>query len=352
MTNDEIEIYLQESVCPQAAIADKEPEVLQAALRVMGENSWLALQVSPELGGAGMNSTDYHRFQVLVARYSGALAFLQTQHQSAAALLAASDNQLLQQEYFPGMARGKRLVGLGFSQLRRREPIMKAVPVTDGYALTGTVPWITGYGIFDDFIIGATLPDGRELYGVLPLQNQQQDEGGRLELSSPLELIAMRSINTVTAKLDNYWLNSERKVAIQQRGAIARRSQKNVLHHGFFALGCAYAGLDLVAASHNKPESTVVTEFWQSLDREVSQCDQAMFAAISDDLVNYEQKLPLRAKSIQLAVRCAHAAVIVSGGTASLQDSTAGRIYREALLFSVFGQTLDVMKASLVRLRN
>jgi alkylation response protein AidB-like acyl-CoA dehydrogenase len=351
MTNDEIEIYLQESVFPQAAILDKEPEVLQATLRVMGENSWLALQVSPELGGAGMSSIDYHRFQVLVARYSGALAFLQTQHQSAAALLAASENRSLQQEYFPGMARGKRLVGLGFSQLRRREPIMKAVLVNDGYLLTGTVPWITGYGVFDDFIIGATLPDGRELYGVLPLQNQQQDAGSKLELSSPLELIAMRSTNTVTAKLDNYWQSSDRLVAIQQRGAIARRSQKNVLHHGFFALGCAYAGLDCVAASGSKHESTVVPELWESLSKEVSQCDRAMFASVSSDLINYEQKLPLRADAIELAVRCAHAAVIVSGGTASLPDSTAGRIYREALLFSVFGQTFDVMEASLVRLQ-
>jgi alkylation response protein AidB-like acyl-CoA dehydrogenase len=351
MANEAIEIYLQESVFPQAAILDKESVFLQAALRVLGENSWLALQVSPEFGGAGMSSIDYHRFQVLVARYSGALAFLQTQHQSAAALLAASENRLLQQEYFPGMARGKRLVGLGFSQLRRRETIIKAVPVTDGYMLTGTVPWITGCGVFDDFIIGATLSDGRELYGVLPLQNQQQDAGGKLELSSPLELMAMRSTNTVTAKLDNYWLSSDLLVAIQERGAISRRSQKNVLHHGFFALGCAYAGLDCVAASFGKHESTLVRELWASLEQEVSQCDRAMFAAISDDLINYEQKLPLRAKAIELAVRCAHAAVIVSGGTASLQDSTAGRIYREALLFSVFGQTFDVMEASLVRLQ-
>jgi hypothetical protein len=187
---------------------------------------------------------------------------------------------------------------------------------------------------------------------VLPLQNQQQEAGGKLELSSPLELIAMRSTNTVTAKLDNYWLNSDRLVAIQEHGAIARRSQKNVLHHGFFALGCAYAGLDCVAASFGKHESTLVQELWTSLDREVSQCDRAMFASVSSDLINYEQKLPLRANAIELAVRCAHSAVIVSGGTASLQDSIAGRIYREALLFSVFGQTFDVMQTSLVGLRN
>ena len=60
--------------------------------------------------------------------------------------------------------------------------------------------------------------------------------------------------------------------------------------------------------------------------------------------------LQLRAQAIDLAVRCAHAAVIVSRGAANGLDHPAQRIYRESLAFSVFGQTTPVMEASLAQL--
>ncbi len=130
------ETYFRETVVPQAAAIDREPEVLRKALRGMGDRALLALRVAKDWGGSQLSELDFRRFQIMAARYSGALAFLQTQHQSAGSLLEASSNQSLKQEYLPRMARGKVLVGVGFSQLRRRgEPPIKAAPVSGGYHL-------------------------------------------------------------------------------------------------------------------------------------------------------------------------------------------------------------------------
>jgi alkylation response protein AidB-like acyl-CoA dehydrogenase len=73
--------YLQEKVAPQANLIDLEPTILKQAFLEMGDRSLLALRVPQHLGGGGFKETQYRQFQIAIARYSGALAFLQTQHQ-------------------------------------------------------------------------------------------------------------------------------------------------------------------------------------------------------------------------------------------------------------------------------
>jgi alkylation response protein AidB-like acyl-CoA dehydrogenase len=106
--------YLQEKVVPQANQIDREPTILKQAFQEMGDRSLLALRVPENLGGGGFSELDYRQFQVAIARASGALAFLQTQHQSAASMLAASSNQFLQQTYLPKMATKVLISGKSF----------------------------------------------------------------------------------------------------------------------------------------------------------------------------------------------------------------------------------------------
>ncbi|HEY9597270.1 MAG TPA: acyl-CoA dehydrogenase family protein, partial [Cyanophyceae cyanobacterium] len=111
------ESYLREFVAPLASEMDSDSEVLRTALTGMGDRALLALRVPKIWGGAEVSEQNYRRFQQLVPRYSGALAFLQTQHQSAAEMLSRSENESLKQQYLPYMSKGQVLVGVGFSQL-------------------------------------------------------------------------------------------------------------------------------------------------------------------------------------------------------------------------------------------
>ena len=355
MTNEDFadqfqltKVFFQQQVASKANELDRHPQLLKSALQAMGDRSLLALKVPPELGGAGLNEIEYRRLQIMMARYSGALTFLQTQHQSAAAMLAKSHNKQLQQTFLPHVATGDALVGVGFSHLRRQgKPMMTAKATREGYLLTGEVPWITGYDFFSHFILGATLPDGRELYGMLPLQNKLQDAGGKISLSKPMVLIAVNATNTISAQIHQWFLSRDRLITIKPAGSIHQSSRKNILNHGFFALGCAYAGLDVLQKMADQKQLAFLQQFWQSLTAEVKQCEQQVITSIADSDATYQQRLKLRAKAINLAERSSLAAVIASSGAANYLDSSAGRIYREALLFSVSGQTTDVMEASL-----
>jgi alkylation response protein AidB-like acyl-CoA dehydrogenase len=232
------ESYLQESVAPVASEIDDNPDALRNALEGMGDRSLLALRVPKIWGGAQVSEETYHHFQQLVPRYSGALAFLQTQHQGAAGMLVTSKNESLKRQYLPSMGKGQVLVGVGFSQLRRQaEPPVKAIPVEGGYQLAGEVPWVTGFGFFQDFIVGAALPDGQAIYGIVPFLETVQDVGGTIGLSEPMQLGAMSSTNTVTATLTDWFLPEEHVVFVKPAGAIHENDKKNVLHHGFLPWG-------------------------------------------------------------------------------------------------------------------
>ncbi|MBD1940272.1 acyl-CoA dehydrogenase family protein [Microcoleus sp. FACHB-68] len=340
--------YLREFVAPQAAQIDSDPAALQTALKGLGERSLLALRVPQSGGAAEVSEETFRTFQEIVTRYSGALAFLQTQHQSAGGFLAKSENEALKQEYLPHLATGKRLVGVGFSQLRRQgEPALVAQPVAAGFLLNGYVPWITGFGCFQEFIAGATLPDGGAVFGVVPFVETYQAAGGKIIFSEPMELAAMASTNTVTAQLTQWFLPKERVVFIKPAGWIHENDRKNVLQHSFFALGCARAGLDIVEEVAKTKQLPFINTTFDALDRELLNCRAGILEAYRQPDAD---RLKLRAWAIELACRCATAAVTVSSGAANYKHHAAQRVYREALVFTVAGQTTAVMEATLSRL--
>ena len=125
----QIDAYLREQVAPYAGVLDRDPRELQSALRQMGDRNLLALQLSTRWGAPEVDPLTFWAFQEQVAVYSGALAFLQTQHQSAAKMLEHSSNKPLQQAYLPHLSSGQILVGIGFSHLRRADsPPVRANP--------------------------------------------------------------------------------------------------------------------------------------------------------------------------------------------------------------------------------
>ncbi|MBR8832806.1 MAG: cyclase family protein [Stigonema ocellatum SAG 48.90 = DSM 106950] len=343
--------YCLKEVVPLANEIDSNPDALIQALRGLGKLDLLALKVPQQWGGREVSEQTLLSFQELVARYSGALAFLQTQHQSAAGMLIASSNSSLQQEYLPHMGNGQVLVGVGFSQLRGEgKPKTVAVPTTWGYQLDGVVPWVTGWGFFREFIVAATLPDGRAVFGVVPFRETHQQSGGKITFSPPAQLAAMTSTNTVTATLTDWFLPTERVVFVKPAGWIHENDKNNVLRPTFLTTGCALAGLDILESAAQTKSLPFITNAFESLGQELSNCRTAIREAQQYSGMGMAERLELRGWAIDLAARIAHAAVTVSSGAANYSHHAAQRVYREVLVFTVTGQTRAVMEATLKRL--
>lgn len=349
---DPLDAYLCEVVTPHAEEMDDRAEVLRSALQGLADLNLLALRVPQEWGGSGIDDLLFSKFQERIARHSGALAFLQTQHQSAAAMLAQSENQALKQSYLPYMSSGQKLIGIGFSHLRREtDPPIKATRVEGGFRLHGHVPWITGFNLFQSFLLAAMLPDGQAVYGMVPFVETHQPSGGSLCFSKPMPLAAMTSTNTVTAGITEWFMADSEVAFIRPARAIHLSDRRNVLNHSFFAIGCAQAGLDILQITVQSKSHLRIIPALETFTRLLSECRSKIYTAQQQDYP-FESKLSLRTQAIELAVRCAHAAVTVSSGAANSKHHPAQRVYREALVFTVGGQTTAVLEATLDRLAN
>ncbi|NCJ07358.1 acyl-CoA dehydrogenase [Synechococcales cyanobacterium C] len=347
----EVEDFLWRWVAPQSIQIDQDFSVLKQVFQAMGDRNLLTLQVPQQWGGRELDMLTFRQFQERISRYSGALAFLQTQHQSAAALLAQSDNLALQQQYLPKMGTGLIGLGVGISHLRRQGLPRVQARLTDmGFSLSGQVPWVTGAGCFQHFIVGATCANGSAVLGIAPLVSTSQPEGGTLHVSHPLDLVAMASTQTVTVTLQDWHLETDAVVCLKPTGWLQGRDHQDALQHGFFALGCAQAGLDIVA-TQTSSLSVSSQQAIQSLQADLEDCRQHFYQA-QQTSTPYPRQLHLRATAIDLAHRCAQAAVTVSRGAANRLDHPAQRVYREALAFTIFGQTPDILEATLEQLVN
>jgi len=339
--------FFRDEVTPRAQEIDGDPQALAVVVNGLCERELMALKRPMEFGGPEMPEPLFRVYQEEIARASGSLAFLTTQHQSAVSMIGRGENQELAGEYLPQMADGRKLVGIGFSQLRRGgPPIMRAEPCEDGYMLTGQVPWVTGFTFFPEFLIGAAMPDGQSVFGVVPLS----DEPG-VKVSAPMRLAAMESAQTVSVAFDGYFMPNSRTSFIRPPNWIRNSDQINIALQGHFALGCAQAGIDIVRAAAEKKGIPFVVAAAEALERELAECHEATAEAQkSVEEETTEERLQVRAWAIDLAVRCAHAAITASSGAANSLAHPAQRVYREALVYTVSAQTTAVMEATLQRL--
>lgn len=338
---------LREEVAPKAEAMDLEPAALAEGLAVLAREGLLALKRPEEFGGPALSDPDIRRFQMIVARVSGALAFLQTQHQGVSGMLAGSPNRALAEAYLPHMHDGTKLVGVGFSQLRRPgPPVVRAEPAEGGYVITGRVPWVTGFGFYHEFVVGATLPNGEAVFGLVPLRA----ENG-VRPTSPMRLAAMMAAGTVAVDLDGYFLPNERVIAVREVGWISNSDAINVAQQGTFAMGCAQAGIDVLASNAERRKLGFAEDARVSLQVELdAMVLEAEEWAGQASVENVPERLDLRARMIDLMVRCAHAGVVSSSGMANSLDHPAQRIFREAMVFSVSAQTGPIMEATLERI--
>ncbi len=343
---DQIESYLQEYVTPVAFDIDQCPDALKKALQGLIERSLLSVRIPQSWGGLGLESETFYLLQQLLSQYSGALAFLQLQHQGAVNALLKSESEALKQKYIPKIVNDNLLCGLGFSQLRRQgKPMINATPIEGGYNINGNVPWITGFDFFDVFILGASLPDGQEIRGIVPFTSSSH-----VRFSEAMKLGAMQSTNTVTATLENYFLPAENVVSLSGVGAIHETDKKVVLYPSFLVLGCAKAGLDIVKKAAETKQLNFIEEAYEHLKEEWQICQHKIRQAMAVNDRCFEDDLELRIWAINLAQRCSKAAVTVSSGAANYSTHPAQRVYKEALVFSIFAQTTDIMKGTLEQL--
>src|SRR5262249_19556136 len=114
--------------------------------------------------------------------------------------------------WLPKLAIGECFTTVGISHLTTSRqhlatPAVAAIHSTNGYRLTGEIPWVTGARRADVLVVGGTLDDGRQVLAAVP-----RDRPG-LTFGEPLPLLALTGSETGIVTLDNVEVREEDLIA-------------------------------------------------------------------------------------------------------------------------------------------
>ncbi|QDU95339.1 acyl-CoA dehydrogenase family protein [Lignipirellula cremea] len=331
-------------LAPQLEAANAWPAEQLDLCAQAGVFEWFLPQVH---GGQDWSEADIIRGYLQLAAGCLTTTFIITQRMGACRRLAGCDNVGLQQEWLPPLLSGEKISTVGISHLttsRRhlKKPVLAAEEQADGFLLSGYSPWVTGSTQADVVVIGATLPDGRQLLAALPT-----DMPG---VSTPpaAKLVGLSASQTGPIQCDNVLLPHALLMAGPVEDVMSQGQGANTggLQTSTLAVGLASAAIRFLEGETEKRDE--LSPAAVALRRDQAALESDLLAAAAGEPACSSEELRTRANSLSL--RASQAALTAAKGAGYLIGHPAGRWCREALFFLVWSCPQPVLAANLCEL--
>ncbi|GHH85594.1 acyl-CoA dehydrogenase [Streptomyces sulfonofaciens] len=327
---------------PDAERIDQEG-VPASHLDAVRRSGLLGLHAPEAYGGAAAPAAVARETAEILAGACCSTWFVQTQHHTPVTTLAAADRPVRERLLRP-LAGGTLLAGVAYSYLRAfPRVVVRATQERGGWRFDGRVPWYTGWGLNDVFMLGALTEAGEVLFGFAEARAQPG-----LRPSAPLRLAALAASRTVALDLDGLWLPEDAvalRVPYEEWAAADRARTANTSPAVF---GVARAALGVLAESGDPQAARTARALGARLERVRSAA-----YALTDDPATHErveERLAVKTDAYAVLSAATTAAVVAGGGRAMGLDNRAQRLAREGLFLQVQGQTADVRAAQLAAL--
>lgn len=315
---------LADDVLFPAALATDAADVVPVdRLDALAGAGLYGLSAPVEVGGLAADPAT--TWAVIEAIAGGCLttAFVWTQHLGAARA-AAGAPAAVRDVWAAPLARGERRSGVAFAHLRRPgPPAVTAVPDGDGWRVTGTAPWVTGWGRIDVFHAAAVVGDD-VVWALVDARDSATLRAERLRLA------AVDASATMVVHLVDHPVPAERVTAREPLRDWLARDALGLRTNGSNALGVTGRALRLLGELGDGPAS--------------------LHAELADARARLDASTPAtvahaRAAATELCVRATTALVAATGGRAVRRDDHAQRLAREAMFLLVQGQTPAIRAA-------
>lgn len=243
--------------------------------------------------------------------------------------------------------RGEVLLGAGISDVRRYpEHYIAATRVPGGWRFSGTISWVSGWGLSSALTVAAVEPGtGTVVTGIVPV-------GDRTRVAAPLRLAAVAGSRTERITLDDVPVpddhvlttRSLRQTRVDDLGVAG-----DARGHHFGLAATVLAELD--ASPH--PAARDVADAWrprvaQIRARAYALADEA--ARARDGAHRIDERLATKVASGEALSTLTRALLVARSGRGLADDDTAQLHARSALFVLVQGQSADVRTAQLAHL--
>jgi hypothetical protein len=325
--------FLEREVRPIANQLDEDEELYRDVYARFVQLGVLNLLIPKYLGGLGGERREWMGYNILVSQYSGALLFLQAQHQYSIFRLKMLLPQPKVEEVLQSLVREGRGVGLA---LQKDPTLLKVRTVADGFRLSGKFLWTTGATYFSYLLVSFEYENHLH-YTLLPFQTLQQ-EGGSVTLLPKVETVVFNSITNNSVVLDQWLVPKSAIIASHVVKPNVPKEHPTI--YNFAGVAKALLNLSLEGRYGSTPE---VLERHTLLDQAWDQ----YYHHLQDGVI---PPLALRNEGLELVERCSLLARISCGSAGILKSHPLSRVLREVWQYTIAGYSEEQMRAYCQRL--
>jgi alkylation response protein AidB-like acyl-CoA dehydrogenase len=357
--------FARSEIAPTAVERDINAEFPHDIVKQLGELGFLGMMVSPEYGGAGLDTISYVLAMIEISKVDASVGVIMSVNNSLVCYgLEKYGSDYIKQNYLIPLAKGEKLGAFALSEPEAGSDATKQKTTADKdgdyYILNGMKNWITNGINADYFLIMATTDKSMGHRGISTFLVEKGTPGfghGKKE-----DKLGIRSSDTCSLTFENCRVPKENMVWDEGKGFNFAMNTLNGGRIGIAAqaLGIAEASLEAsVKYSRERKAFGSTISTFQAIQFKLAdmavKLDAAKLltfnAAAMKDAGNkyYKEAAMAKLYASKISVECALEAIQIHGGYGYVREYLVERYLRDAKITEIYEGTSEIQKMVIAR---
>jgi len=357
--------FAQNEIAPSSVDRDIKAEFPADIIKKMGELGFMGMMVSPEYGGAGMDTISYVLAMIEISKVDASVGVIMSVNNSLVCWgLEDYGSDFIKQKYLVPLAKGEKLGSFALSEPEAGSDATQQHTMADRdgefFLLNGMKNWITNGTTADYHLVMATTDKTKGHKGISTFLVEKGTPGfghGKKE-----DKMGIRSSDTCSLTFENCRVPKENIVWEEGKGFNFAMNTLNGGRIGIAAqaLGIAEASLE-AALKYSKERKAFGKEIAVLQAIQFKLADMAMkldaaklltfkAAALKDAHKKYFAEAAMaKLYASKIAVECALEAIQIHGGYGYVREYLVERYLRDAKITEIYEGTSEIQRIVIAR---
>jgi len=357
--------FAQAEIAPTSVQRDISAEFPYDIIKKLGELGFMGMMVSPENGGAGLDTISYVLAMIEMSKVDASVGVIMSVNNSLVCHgLEKYGTDYIKQTYLTPLAKGEKLGAFALSEPEAGSDATKQKTMADKdgdyYILNGMKNWITNGINADYYLVMATTDKAKGHHGISTFLIEKGTPGfghGKKE-----DKLGIRSSDTCSLTFENCRVPKENLIWDEGKGFSFAMNTLNGGRIGIAAqaLGIAEASLQASVkySKERKAFGNTISNF-QAIQFKIAdmavKIDAAKLltfkaAALKDSEKKYYKEAAMaKLYSSKIAVEAALEAIQIHGGYGYVREYLVERYLRDAKITEIYEGTSEIQKMVISR---
>jgi len=357
--------FAQNEIAPSAVERDIKAEFPAEIIKKMGELGFMGMMVSPDYGGAGMDTISYVLAMIEISKVDASVGVIMSVNNSLVCWgLEEYGSDHIKQKYLTPLAKGEKLGAFALSEPEAGSDATQQHTMADKdgdfFVLNGMKNWITSGVSADYHIVMATTDKTKGHKGISTFVVEKGTPG--FDHGKKEDKLGIRSSDTCSLIFENCRVPKENIVWEEGKGFNFAMNTLNGGRIGIAAqaLGIAEASLE-AAVKYSKERKAFGKEIANLQAIQFKLADMAMkldaaklltlkSAAMKDAGKKYYAEAAMaKLYASKIAVECALEAIQIHGGYGYVREYLVERYLRDAKITEIYEGTSEIQRIVIAR---